>query len=114
MADALTIMESLRAGRIEHDHAVLLLMYEARWPEEAAVRGVYGRRQEVGEIAQLSKAEPCGCEDEVPPPDQVGSIEDLIGALQQQVAAVEQEAAELKADAMTHEPVTPAEGGPIQ
>lgn len=117
MADALPIMESLRAGRIQPDHAVVLLIYEARWPVEAAERAVFGPRDmQALQMQPTGTARPCGCEDEATGDEKsqgVGTIDDLIGALQQQVAVVEQEAAELKAETAMHEPVTPAEGGPI-
>lgn len=104
MADALAIMESLRAGRIQPDHAVVLLMYEARWPVEAAERGVYGPR-DMQAMRPVPEPRPCGCEDEAEPgseaPDPVGTIEDLIGALQLQADGLENVAAELKAETAT-------------
>lgn len=109
MSDALAIMESLRAGRIQPDHAVVLLMYEARWPVEAAERAVFGPRDMQAMRPQaMAEPRPCGCDDE-PPGDgaaqEAGTIDDLIGALQQQVAVVEQAAAELRTEAATHESV---------
>lgn len=107
MADALAIMESLTCGRILSDQAVVLLMYEARWPEDAAMRGVYGRRSmQATKLQPMSAPEPCGCEGEAADdePSTGGTVADLAAALQRQVEDVAAAVVGLKAEtAMTDE-----------